>query len=169
MIPEGEPKVLLWYRIYCALMVLLYVVSTVLGAVMMLFADRIANAQNPAVQFIIQGFVMAAMGSILAAAFFASFFLPRTPWAWVYHIVLISIGMTSCCCLPACVPLLIFWLKPETQSYFGKKQHSQQPPETAYKAHEQSREEPELPEIEVQPTGEHKTYQPEDDSDYPSS
>jgi hypothetical protein len=28
--------------------------------------------------------------------------------------------MTSVCCIPACVPLLIYWIKPETKAYFGR-------------------------------------------------
>jgi hypothetical protein len=35
--------------------------------------------------------------------------------------VLICIGMNSCCLLPASIPLLIFWIKPETKTYFGRK------------------------------------------------
>lgn len=156
-----EPQVLLWHKVYCALMTLIYVVSTLLGAGMMLFANRIADAHNPAAQFIVQGFVMAAMGSVFTAAFFASFFLPRAPWAWVYHIVLISLGLTSCCCLPASVPLLIFWLKPETQGYFGRK--SQPSPETTAQTQD------ELPEIEVEPTGEHKASNEEGSSENPQA
>jgi hypothetical protein len=39
---------------------------------------------------------------------------------WVYDLVVICLGMTSACILPASVPLLIFWLKPEVKSHFGK-------------------------------------------------
>jgi hypothetical protein len=43
------------------------------------------------------------------------------PWLWTYDLVIICLGMTSACFLPACIPLLIFWLKPETKHYFGRK------------------------------------------------
>jgi hypothetical protein len=33
--------------------------------------------------------------------------------------VIICLGMTSACFLPVCIPLLIFWIKPETKLYFG--------------------------------------------------
>jgi hypothetical protein len=36
----------------------------------------------------------------------------------MYDLVLICIGMTSCCILPAAIPLLIFWLKPEAKNWF---------------------------------------------------
>jgi hypothetical protein len=32
--------------------------------------------------------------------------------------VTIGLGMTSACTLPICIPLLIFWLKPETKAFF---------------------------------------------------
>jgi hypothetical protein len=33
---------------------------------------------------------------------------------------MMAIGMTSCCFLPFLIPLLIYWLKPETKAYFGR-------------------------------------------------
>jgi hypothetical protein len=38
---------------------------------------------------------------------------------WVYDLVLICMGMTSAGCIPACVPLPIFRIKPETKRCFG--------------------------------------------------
>jgi hypothetical protein len=58
--------------------------------------------------------------STFAVIFFLSFFLKPQAWTWFYHIILISVGLTSPCTLPASVPLLIYWLKPETQRYFGR-------------------------------------------------
>jgi hypothetical protein len=46
--------------------------------------------------------------------------LPPRPWTWIYHLVIICFGMTSACCIPMCVPLVIFWLKPDTKAYFGR-------------------------------------------------
>jgi hypothetical protein len=66
------------------------------------------------------GVVLIVLGMGLSAAFAAGIFLPPQPWVWVYGIVLISIGFMSACCLPFCVAMLIFWLKPETKAYFGR-------------------------------------------------
>jgi hypothetical protein len=54
----------------------------------------------------------------LAAAFVAALFLPRKRWAWVCHMVLICLGLTGCF-FPASLPLLLFFIKPETQAYFN--------------------------------------------------
>ena len=42
------------------------------------------------------------------------------PWAWIYGMVLICIGLTSPCCLPVTIPLLIGWIKDDAKAYFGR-------------------------------------------------
>ena len=59
------------------------------------------------------------VGLAFAIAFALVFVFPRKHWAWIYGLVLICIGMSSCCILPAAIPLLIFWLKPEVKSWFN--------------------------------------------------
>jgi hypothetical protein len=58
------------------------------------------------------------VGLALLIPFAAGPLLPRRGWAWVVGLVLICIGMTSMCCLPVTVPLLIWWVKPETKEYY---------------------------------------------------
>ena len=59
------------------------------------------------------------MGIGLAGVFFVALVLPRKPWAWIVHIVLICLGLTGCPTLFICIPLLIYWIKPETKAWFG--------------------------------------------------
>jgi hypothetical protein len=59
-------------------------------------------------------------GVIFFFAYLIALFLKPGPGAWVYDLVLICFGMTSCCCLPITIPLLIFWIKPENKKYFGR-------------------------------------------------
>jgi len=56
---------------------------------------------------------------LFGACLLPLFVQPR-PWLWTYDLVIICMGLTSACLLPACIPLLISWMKPETKSYFGK-------------------------------------------------
>ena len=42
-------------------------------------------------------------------------------WLWIYDLIIICLGMTSACFWPAVIPLLIFWLKPETKRHFGRR------------------------------------------------
>jgi hypothetical protein len=56
----------------------------------------------------------------LMLAYFAAPFLPRKPWAWIYHAIMIGICLTSCACWPVAIPLLLAWLKPEAKAMFHR-------------------------------------------------
>jgi MFS family permease len=64
--------------------------------------------------------VCIVLGLPFAVASVLPFFFAPRPWLWVYGIVLIAIGFTSCCFWPICIPLLISWIKPDVQRFFGK-------------------------------------------------
>ncbi len=68
----------------------------------------------------IMGVMILAISLVLIVVCFLPFVLAPRPWLWAYNLVIICLGMTSACYLLVCIPLLIFWLKPETQRYFGK-------------------------------------------------
>ena len=100
------------------LMALLYL-AIVAGGVFFIIAaptDRDMSSEEAR----LLGGIMFFMGIALAIPFLIGVFLPRKPWAWVYGLVLICIGLTSVCCLPVTIPLLIHWIKPETKYYFGR-------------------------------------------------
>ncbi|MFQ3578264.1 MAG: hypothetical protein SNJ52_04565 [Verrucomicrobiia bacterium] len=112
------PKVLLWFKLYCGFLCLLYLACAT-SSLFFFFADpsdtemSVTTARIIGVFFLLTGivlFVICLIPLILA---------PR-PWLWTFDLVVICLGMTSACCLPACIPLLIFWLKPDTKRYFGK-------------------------------------------------
>ena len=62
-----------------------------------------------------------ALGIIFMIPPLVAFFLPKRPWAWVYHLVMICLGMTGCT-IVASIPLIIFWIKPEVKQYFNEPQ-----------------------------------------------
>ena len=66
------------------------------------------------------GIGLLLIGVVFMGAFGFGLFVPARRWGWIYGIVLIAVGLTSCCLLPATIPLLIFWLKPETQAFYGR-------------------------------------------------
>ena len=59
------------------------------------------------------------LGLGLTVPFLVGLVVGPARWHWVYGIVLIALGMTSICCLPVTIPLLIGWLKPEAKAWFG--------------------------------------------------
>ncbi|MBN2369790.1 MAG: hypothetical protein JXO72_04830 [Vicinamibacteria bacterium] len=119
---KARPGVVTWYRVYCGLMALLYFALAAAGIIGLFFMEELtsgSNAMSPLVALLML-LMWIALGLVFGAVFVAPFFLSRRPWAWIYHLVLIAIGMTSPCCMPASIPLLIFWLKQETREYFGR-------------------------------------------------
>ena len=104
-------------------MAAIYAGCLALGIVLLFLREEIAGwppGEDPRT-ILVYGVVLAVTGAVLHSACFSAFFLPRRPWAWVVHLVLIALGLTSCCTLPASVPLLVWWLKPETQAWFGRR------------------------------------------------
>jgi drug/metabolite transporter (DMT)-like permease len=99
-------------------MALGYLSFFVLGIVFLAFepTGRDMSAEEARVM----GVVFIVMGLALTVPFAIGPFLPRKPGAWVFGLVLICLGLTSVCCLPATIPLLIHWIKPETKNYFGR-------------------------------------------------
>lgn len=107
-----------WFRAYCLLLTFLYVIVAALGAYLAI--EQPTSPSYDKTEIFITGIVYFVVGVALIIPFGYALFLPRRRWAWVYGIVLIALGMSSCCFLPVTIPLLIFWLKPETKAIFGR-------------------------------------------------
>lgn len=123
MLPDRQPAkpgVVGWYHAYCAAMAFLYLFCIVIGVAGIVFRNEIADRDSPPELIALLGVMFAVLGVVLMVAFAAAPFLPPRPWVWIYHLVLIALGMTSACCLFASIPLLLFWIKPETRTYFGR-------------------------------------------------
>ncbi|HUP43957.1 MAG TPA: hypothetical protein VM779_00450 [Thermoanaerobaculia bacterium] len=115
-IPASAPPVVTWFKVYAGIMCLLYLLVIAGGMFFLLFPDATDGEDAW-----IAGIIFFAIGLPLLVTFGASLFLPPKPWVWIYDIVLICLGFTSCLTLPFCIALLIFWLKPETKVYFGRR------------------------------------------------
>jgi hypothetical protein len=127
-----EPAVVGWYRTYCALLVVLIgVVAPLLlwaaatsspfpsgadfggmPAVNQMLEERENERKAAAVLPILLCIGMAALPVIALT-------LKPTPGAWVYHILILCLGLSGCT-LPFAVIMLIVWFQPPTQAYFGR-------------------------------------------------
>ena len=66
--------------------------------------------------------VVYAVGSVIFMMLFAATVLLEKSYAtWLISLVLIAFYMLNCCCLPILAPMLWFWVKPETQSWYTFK------------------------------------------------
>jgi hypothetical protein len=116
-----RPGVMPWFVAYAILMGLLYLAFAGFGVtVFVVGPDRFADAKTSAEEWNVLGVVFIAMGLGLGGVFGIAPFLPRRPWVWIYDLVLIALGLTSACLWPMTIPLLIFWIKPETKRWFGR-------------------------------------------------
>lgn len=125
MPPMKTPAVYKWYVGYCVCMALLYASLPVLGT-MFLFIEP--DQDMSAAEAKMMGVVFIIVGVLFFFPYAAAPFLPRKNWVWVMGLVLICIGLTSACCLPASIPLLIFWLKPEMKAFYGRTTVPSPPP-----------------------------------------
>lgn len=117
IVRREAPGVLVWFRVYTIFLSLLYLLVIGLGVFFLAFGSQL---QNEEMDGVFVGLFMIALGIPLCALFVAPLFLPPRPWVWILDLVLIGIGCTSACTLPFCIALIIFWIKPETQQYFGR-------------------------------------------------
>lgn len=108
-----------WFKAYTAFLCMLY-----LACMAFSFFLLVANPAKPemsALEARILGAVLLLVGGALFAACLVPLLVRPRPWVWTYDLVVICLGMTSACFLPACIPLLIYWLKPETKAWFGRR------------------------------------------------
>jgi hypothetical protein len=117
---DDQPKCLIWFKVYCALLALCYLACIGFSFVFLLIDP--SSLEMEAFMAKLVGVLFFCMGAVLMATFLLPFFVKPRPWVYIYNLVLICIGLSSCCFWPICIPLLIFWLKPETKKYFDKKE-----------------------------------------------
>jgi hypothetical protein len=122
---QVAPPVYKWFVAYCIFMALLYLSLPIIGFVF-LFIEP--DQDMSAAEAKTMGVVFIVLGLVFFAPYAAAPFLPRDSWVWVLGLVLICIGLSSTCCLPVCIPLLIFWLKPEMKAFYGRGLTPSAPP-----------------------------------------
>lgn len=112
-----RPAVWAWYVAFCAAMAIMWLMLVILGLSFILSGPP--NPEMSPDEARVMGLIFIVLGAALMLPYVAAPFLPRRKWAWVLGIVLIALSMTGACCLPAAIPLLIFWVKPETKAFFN--------------------------------------------------
>jgi hypothetical protein len=118
---QGAPSVWAWYIVYCVAMALVSLFLLLIGIIILVAPS--SSDLTSSDKAIAGGFYI-IFGVLLAGVYGVAPFLPKRPWAWIYHVVLICLGFTSCCCIPFSIPMLIFWLKPEMRVFFNMPANS---------------------------------------------
>src|SRR5262245_59333738 len=102
------PKVVMWFKVYSGVLCLVYAALALFSLYLVLAGPADLTASEERGVFV----VLFIMSLPLFGACLLPLVLRPRPWLWTYDLVIICLGMTSACFLPACIPLLIFWLKP---------------------------------------------------------
>ena len=116
------PPVLKWYKIYAGFMAVLQLAGVAAGIALLKYLPEIM-AKVPEVsetELKLRAYVIIVIGCVLFVAYLVALVLPKSSGAWVYHVVMIGIGLSNCCLWIATIPMMIAWLKPETQRWFGR-------------------------------------------------
>jgi hypothetical protein len=104
---SARPRVYWAFLAFCIMMALMFLAS---GPHILVEIQR-KKPDEVAIGMLSFGFIM--------VCYVAAPFLPRAKWVWIMDIVLICLGLPVCCLWPISVPLLVYWVKPETKAYFG--------------------------------------------------
>jgi hypothetical protein len=109
---RGRPSVITWFRAYAAVTALLY--PGFLGAWLSLAPRGDAAQGQLGVLLVVILVGLACCGFFTVAAM-----APYKPWGWTVSLIAICLGLSSCMA-PFAIPLLVFWMKPETKAAFRR-------------------------------------------------
>lgn len=112
---DNRPPAVFWFKVYAACLAAIYALVFLGGIALLAFAHRFDEPVLP-----ILGGVYIVLGLIFLVGFLLTFAFKPSPFAWIYDLVLICIGLSGCPTLAASIPLLLYWLKPEVKRYYGK-------------------------------------------------
>jgi MFS family permease len=115
---ENPPAVVFWFKLYAAFLAFVYLLVSGVSLIFLLVDPT--KLEMDAIAAKVTGAMLLVLGLGLLAACLVPLFSQPKPWLWIYDLILICLGMTSACFWPMTIPLLIFWLKPETKRHFGK-------------------------------------------------
>lgn len=125
---QQPPKVVFWFKVYCWMLLVLYIFLSfllILLELLLILGLLIGNAGEEALSELVGNTLFNAVLIVvcvpMAIMSAIPLFFPPKPWLWGYSILLISLGFTSCCFWPICIPLLIFWIRDDVQIYYGWK------------------------------------------------
>ena len=107
---DARPVVLIWYRAYCGLMALGYVLSLGLVVYSLGFSDGL----------VLENGVLLFLSTSLTAFYIFAALVPLKPWGWSVAFGAIVLGFVSFCFMPMALPILLKWLKPTTKAAFGR-------------------------------------------------
>ncbi len=116
---DARPVVILWFRVYAALMTLVSLGVLGLAVMMGYAATRPEVALDAgAASAPLVAIVLALLATALVVLYGTATFVPFKPWGWKLGVVAIGLGLMGGSAIFA-IPLLVFWLKPQVKAAFA--------------------------------------------------
>jgi len=113
------PQIILWFKIYMVVLVLLHLVLVVIGFMLGGMAPDIAADPSEVAGLRFMGLLYVLWGLCLGTAFGATLLLPTKPWVWIFNLVALCISIFSGCCFLIPVIIIIFWVNQDVRRWYG--------------------------------------------------
>ena len=117
---DARPSVILWFRIYAAVMLVASLAILGLALMMGHAATQPEVALDPgSAGAPLVAIVTTVFATALVALYGVATFVPFKPWGWSVGLIAIGLGLAGVSALFA-IPLLVFRLKPDVKAAFAR-------------------------------------------------
>ncbi len=114
------PEAVYYFRIYAVLMLLMLLGWFGMGLYLMLGPLIRGSSGSSATGEWIMGLFLAGFSFLIIVPHAIVLFAGNARWAYTLGLILIGLNMLwNTCCLPITIPLLVYWMKPETKRWYG--------------------------------------------------
>ena len=113
------PRVVVWYQTYCSAVAALWATGTILSVGLVVWSGRVAEAwsMDPIAAILFSVTLLLVM-LFLTAVHIAGQRTANVPGTWNIHAIVLGLDLTTLFLWPVALPLLWFWLKPETRAWY---------------------------------------------------
>jgi hypothetical protein len=117
---RGRPAVIGYFRIYAITTIFLFAAFLVVWQYLTPAApNEVPTEIHPTLRGALTVIAMGTVALAWVCLFVVGAFVPYKPWGWTVGLIVLCLGLSSCTAIAA-IPLLIYWMKPETKAAFGR-------------------------------------------------
>jgi len=118
---ERPPEAVYYFRIYAVLMVLFLMLLSGYGLYLMLSPIMNGSTGSAATGEWVIGLILFMFTFCFLVPHVIALFGGRRRWVYTLSMILIGLNLLTgnFCCMLVTVPLLIYWMKPETKRWYG--------------------------------------------------